>query len=261
MHIGIHNQGNPLKFSVMPAATIINRFVIGIENSNYEVYLLELINSSAFFLNKGKGHYKSPISEENGQYDAEAPDYEIDFKLLATQTLLMGYSTLALQPEVITKGVTFYTSCKRPRNRIKASHIHVILRDLSVNDLEEIRRHKTRRTCTENDIPEILNTIETRKNILLLLLYIFKFDNQIQLDKAIDIITCSLNNDFHNLLSYRKKIAPDFDTYLTAVYDNKFLIFEENQSNLIFHEYVSTSKTPTYLELSGYDTTYPRIQQ
>lgn len=50
---------------MLPSAVISN-FVEEIPDSNYEIYLRELVNSSAYFLDKGKSIYSGSPSEEVG---------------------------------------------------------------------------------------------------------------------------------------------------------------------------------------------------
>ncbi len=96
----------------MPPSAVISNFVEGFPDSNYEIYLRELVNSSAYFLDKGKSIYSGPPSEESGQCDAISEEYELDFKLLDSQTKLMAVSILKEQPIVFASGLVAYTECK-----------------------------------------------------------------------------------------------------------------------------------------------------
>ena len=86
-----------LTIKPMPPSAVVSNFVEGIPDSNYEIYLRELVNSSAYFLDKGKSIYSGPPSEEAGQCDAISEGYELDFKLLDSQTKLMAVSILKEQ--------------------------------------------------------------------------------------------------------------------------------------------------------------------
>lgn len=241
-----------LSIKRMPSSAIIKGFVKGAQNSNYEIYLLELLNNSDFFSNLGKSLFHAPASEESGQCDAIANAYEIDFKLLASQTELMAASVLVEQPHVLSEGVVFYTESKIPNGNITVTKIHAALRGLSLKDLEAIRLTKTGRTSICNDIPEVLETVETPKNILLLFPYIFSFVNPPERLEAIETIRAAMGSDLRNLILYREMKCPQFDTFFTVVYEDEFLIFRGQEGELQFVEAVPITKMPTFSNLSSY---------
>ena len=79
-----------IKFKLLPPATIIKNFVDGEPDCNYENYLLELLNKSSHFKDKGQSPFSKPLNENNGQCDAISKNYEIDFKLLSSSTRLQA---------------------------------------------------------------------------------------------------------------------------------------------------------------------------
>lgn len=52
-----------------------------------------------------------------GQCDAISEEYELDFKLLDSQTKLMAVSILKEQPIVFASGLVAYTECKNLEER------------------------------------------------------------------------------------------------------------------------------------------------
>lgn len=240
----------------MPPSAVIKNFVEGAPSCNYEIYLRELINSSTYFLNKGQSRYRKPLSEEAGQCDALSEDYELDFKLLDSQTKLMADSILKKRPAVLAPGLTTYSECKKPGGKVVATNLYVAIRGLSVNDLEIIRRTKTRRTHIDNDIPQILEVVEVKKHILMLFPYIFSFGHETHPVNPVETIKNAINNDFRNLFLYREKKSPGFDSYLTTVYSDSFLIFKIIRGKFSLIESISTEKTPTYKRLLDYSDTW-----
>lgn len=248
---------NPgLMIKPMPPSAVINGFVKGVPDSNYEIYLRELINSSAYFLDKGKSAYSEPPSEGAGQCDAVSEGYELDFKLLDSQTKLMADSILKKQPMVFAPGFVVYTECKNQGGKVTATRLHVAMRGLSVDDLVNIRRTKTNRTNISNDIPQILEVVEVKKHILMLFPYIFSFGNELHPEDPIEAIRIAMNEDFRNLFLYREKMSPGFDTYLTAVFSDSFLIFKIIRGEFSLVESISTENTPTYERLLNCDDTW-----
>ena len=86
-----------MRAKLLPAPYIIKNFVGGEDNCNYEIYLLELLNSSAWFSAHYLGGFTKPNSESHGECDAINQIYQIDFKLLASKTALQARSVLSDQ--------------------------------------------------------------------------------------------------------------------------------------------------------------------
>lgn len=241
-----------LTIKPMPPSAVISNFVDGTQDSNYEIYLRELINSSTYFLDKGKSAYSGPTSEESGQCDAISEECELDFKLLDSQTKLMADSILKEQPIVLTSGVVAYAECKNPGGKVKATRLNAAMRGLSLDDLDSIRCTKTKHINIQNDIPQILKVVEVNKHILMLFPYIFSFGRELYSEDPTDKIRAALNDDFRNLFLYREKMSPGFDTYLTTVYSDAFLIFKIIRGEFSLVESVPTANTPTYKQLLDY---------
>ena len=240
----------------MPPSAIIKDFVEGASSCYYELYLRELINSSTYFLNKGRSRYRKPLSEEASQCDALSEEYELDFKLLDSQTKLMADSILKKRPAVLAPGLMAYTECKKPGGKVMATNLHVAIRGLSVNDLKKIRRTKTNHTSIKNDIPQVLEVTEVKKNVLMLFPYIFSFKQEAHPTKPIETIGSAMNNDFRNLFLYREEQSPGFDSYLTTVFSGSFLIFEIIRGEFSLIESISIDNTPTYKRLIEYSDTW-----
>lgn len=241
-----------LTIKPMPPSAVVSNFVEGIPDSNYEIYLRELVNSSAYFLDKGKSIYSGPPSEEAGQCDAISEEYELDFKLLDSQTKLMAVSILKEQPIVFASGLVAYTECKKPGGKVEITRLHAAMRGLSVDDLVNARCAKTNCTNVQNDIPQVLEVVEAKKHILMLFPYIFSFEQKVHSEDPIETIRVAMNNDFRNLFLYREKICPGFDTYITTVFSDSFLIFKIVHGEFSLVESVSTENTPTYKQLLDY---------
>lgn len=242
-----------LRIKRMPPSVVIKGFVEGEPDSDYEVFMRELLNASGRFQEKSRGErYEAPASEEAGQCDANSAHYAIDFKLLASQTELMAGSILSEQPIAAAKGLTYYTVCKKPGGKVEATRIHAALRGLSVDDLEALRLTLTKHTNRSNDIPQVLETVEVKKNALLLFPYMLYFDEELPDEEAVEIIRRSLKNDFRQLMLYRERHSPGYDTYLAVEHEGRFLLFQWGSGNMAFIEAIPTSMTPTYERLREY---------
>lgn len=236
----------------MPPSAVISKFVNGVPDCNYEIYLRELVNSSGYFLEKGKSTYREPPSEESSQCDAIAEEYELDFKLLDSKSKLMADSILKMRSVVLAPGVTALAECRRPDGEVVATNLHVALRGLSVEDLVGMRRAKTNRANFKNDIPQVLRAFEVKKHVLALYPYIFSLSREVYRENPAELIRAAINDCFANLFLYREKISPGFDAYLTTVFSDSFLIFRFTRGEFSLIESVSTESTPTYKRLLSY---------
>ncbi|MFD3014157.1 hypothetical protein ACFKJG_00110, partial [Streptococcus agalactiae] len=93
-------------FKQLPPATIIKGFVAGETKCNYEIYLLELLNKSVYFREKGKSKFHAPEDESHGECDAVADDYKIDFKLLSSSSRLQASSLFSPSITNLGNGIT-----------------------------------------------------------------------------------------------------------------------------------------------------------
>lgn len=133
------NIDSRLRFKLLPPATIIKNFVTGEEDCNYENYLLELLNRSSHFIEKGKSLFSKPIDESHGQCDSISKNYELDFKLLSSSTRLQASSLFSFGVSNIGNGVTAITESRKKSGEIKATQIHVAFRTRDVEELMQIK--------------------------------------------------------------------------------------------------------------------------
>lgn len=236
-----------MKAEMLPAPLIITDFVRGEKRCNYELYLLELINVSKWFSEEYSGDFQGPASESHGECDAINENYQLDFKLLASKTALQAKSILS--PQIYTEnGVTFFCTSKVDGN-IRATRIFAALRGLALNKLLEIRNSGAKEHGIENDILEVLETLETKKNILLFFPYKFTFEKPHLYDEAINSITEALNHDFGAAFAFRNQYAKGYDTFLTCIYDKAFLIYCVCGEELQLCDSVATSDVKTFTRL------------
>lgn len=157
-----------LMIKILPSELVIKNIVHGDNKCNYELYLLELVNKSSYFLNLSHGcNYNLPKNESNGECDCISEAYQLDFKLLCSKTYLQAKSVLFNQKSVLAKGVMSLNPPKLSKGNIKATNIHVILRKYSYSQLCELRRLNPKGNGLENDICHLLKTLEKKKNLLL----------------------------------------------------------------------------------------------
>ena len=240
-----------LKAEIMPAAVLLNNFISNEKDSNYEFYLLEYLNQSQFFQEKSKHlEYKKPRSESNSEPDATSPSYEIDFKLLASRSYLRGLRLASPSVSVLCQGVTAYSSPREPNKYFRVGEIHKIFRSLTLDDMLYLRENQNKKPLSDEiDILDVLNTIETEKNLLLFFPYRFSTKQEIKQDRLTLFLKEALKNDFIELAKYRSYTVPNFETYIITECNNFFLLFTFNPIGFEYVERISIHKLPTYIKL------------
>lgn len=204
---------------LLPPEMIIKNYIHGDPDCNYEKYLLEFVNASDFFRVKSDGDiYQSPESEENGQCDCISTSYQFDFKLIASKTALQARSILYPSKTEIVKGIIVTSEPKVKNGSIKATRIHAALRGYDFEGLRELRITAIKKQGVENDLIELLETLETRKHLLLFFPYKFEFKTKHEFLIGITQIQNALNSDFRCAMQYRThEVGADFDTYVAFI--------------------------------------------
>ena len=236
-----------MKSKLLPASLIIRNFVHGEDKCNYELYLLELINTSKWFSEKYPGGFQKPASESNGECDAINENYQLDFKLLASKTALQAKSILSSQIYTENGVACFCTS--KVGGSVQATRIFAAFRNLSLYDLIKLKNSDTKKYGIENDVRTALRKFETKKNLLLFFPYKFTFEKPHQYDEAVKSITEALNHDFGTAFLFRNQYANGYDTFLTCIYEETFLIYCVCAGELQLFDSVATNKIITFTRL------------
>ena len=251
------NIDSRLNFKQLPAALIIKGYIKSESGCNYENYLLELINKSSYFRSRGKSEYNKPVNENNGQCDAIAKNYELDFKLLLSATRSQASSIFSPSINNLRNGITTYGKCKNPNGEIKATQIHVAFRTRNLSDLLQLKIDYTgvRRQCIETDVLKVLNNLETLKNLLLYFPIEFLFgENDLpSKSEALAKIMQALNYDFESLFEYRNYFTDKFDTYFVTIYLDSFYVFKIEENKLKIIDDIKFEKLPTFIKLRNYN--------
>ncbi|RSI07063.1 hypothetical protein [Streptococcus sanguinis] len=249
------NIDSKLNFKQLRPALIIKGYIKNEASCNYENYLLELLNHSSYFRSKGKSKYNKPVNENNGQCDAIAKNYELDFKLLLAATSLQASNIFSPSINNVGNGITTHGECKNPNGEIKATQIQVAFRTRNLSDLLQLEINYTgvRKQCIETDILKVLNNLKTSKNLLLYFPVKFWFD---EIDvpsksEALEKIMQALNYDFESLFEYRNYVTDKFDTYFVTIYLDSFYIFKIEENKLKIIDNIKFEKLPTFIKLSN----------
>ena len=225
------------------------------QDCNYEKYLLEIVNTSTYFLKKSHGElYSAPIEESHSECDCCSSAYSLDFKLAASETAMRARNLFSRGSAKLAPGIMMSTTPKIGASNpsyqpIEATRIHAALRSMSLAELKKIRGCNIKCQGIERDIQAFLETMDTQKHILLFFPYEFSYGKEIAFDSAIMEIIRAVNNDFINAIKYRNEVANGFDTYLTFIYAGFFVITIADGEGLLFVDAVPTNSSKTFTTL------------
>ena len=94
-----------------------------------------------------------------------------------------------------------------------------------------------------------MKMFETKKNLLLFFPYRFTFETQHLYDEAIKSITEALNHDFRTAFLFRDQYASEYDTFLTCIYGEAFLIYCVRDGKLQLCDSVATNNIKIFTRL------------
>lgn len=234
------NMNRDLEFCILPVDTLIKNHLKGESQCNYEKYLLELINLSPYMLDLGDQEGFVEINEQShGECDCQSGNYELDFKLLCGSSYLeMLQGTSPVEHKMVA-GVIGFSSPARPGKKFIYTHLWNVLMNTDKKRLQRIKEGKfspktDREYIAEKDAYRFLQTIETKKNLFMLLPVEFYFNYDIKEEDAINELKNALLMSFglsFNLSESRNK----YDTFVVFIYNRYFRImqYENNSFRLI----------------------------
>lgn len=227
---------------LLPSILFIKGLVMG-KKENYENYLIEMINNSLFFYKKSLGiEYVKPLKEDDGEYDCISNNYSLDFKILASNSLCHVKSDFSIRAEVLENCTMLISS--RKSGEKKVSVLHKVLR--CYDFYSGIIPKEINEEIYINDIECYKKTILKKKNILFFYPYELFFKNDYNFNYALDKKIEAIENDFKNSFSYREDCLQDYDTYLTFIDNDFFVILEFKNKKFKIIDFVNVKKCPTY---------------
>ena len=122
----------------LPNVLALHKGIRGDESSNPEIYLLQFLNVSLYFRQLSNGdEYKRPDNENNGENDAISPSYEIDFKLLISNSMGEGKRNTSLQKIECRPSMVATVLPKSKKQYYEVTYIAKLLREYAAEDLEK----------------------------------------------------------------------------------------------------------------------------
>lgn len=247
---------NPnLRFEILPAQLIISNYITGYEKCNYEIYLRDFINSSEFFLKKSNYEvYVAPTSEEKGQCDCISNEYQLDFKLLLSETMGQGKREFSPSITQVSSGIVCHgapnkTTRDKDYKEIQATYLHVAFRILRYEKLCEIANTKYKQHGMERDVHLILKDLKKPKNLMCMIPYEFYFDNDVLYEDGKKEIISAISSDYINIIKFREAMQPLYETYIAFIYNNKIIFLQGIGNQLVFVDEIDLFESNVYKEL------------
>ena len=234
---------------MLDAPLIIHGFVNDEPKCNYERYMTELLNCSIFFMNKTRGeklHWNE--KQDHAECDAVTSVYSIDYKLLATNSSLQAKRETSGSITKIGDGCIAFGIGRLPAG-VNFTYIRTAaaLRGYSLEDLERISADSEDRI--EKNISVILKNVRTKKNLLLFYPYNMSFSESHTFRDGCKSIEDAFNADFNQIRIYRERKAPEYDTYLCTIYDDRLLIFEDTGKQWVLRDNIDMMSSDIYRDL------------
>lgn len=226
-------QINGLCSSILPAVFLEPRHHFRIKGElpkRNEDYLVELVNSMPYFLEKSEGEYYSrPQSESHGECDCVSSKYALDFKMICSKKMLQAKNIFSPGLYIDKdNGVRIETGAKVappddfPEESAKREEMskrykpietmipHKAFRSFS---LEELRR--------DEDTRGMIEKFEVNKNAFFFYPFVFYLKKvEIEPDVGISHTCRLLSEDFQKLFQERSSLHPELDSYFCFLYSS-----------------------------------------
>lgn len=240
----------------LDAPVTVKNFVRNDPRCNYEFYMVELLNHSAEMRKNHPQEFRWHASQAHAECDAYSGDYGIDFKLIASQSSMKASSLLSPHYKIDENGMIIGYESKSDKlgveSEITVTRMHAALRRSTIDDLERIRTGENLQSH-EKDIKVFLEKLETKKNLLLFYPYEYRFFNDMRPDDGVERLTQALQHSFVSAFCYRSRRLPQYETYLTTVYYDDFVLLRITDNQLHLMDVVPGYECPTFIHLRQYD--------
>lgn len=238
------NNNQDIHCRFMHTALIINDFVEGNYN-NYELYLIEFLNSSNYFMSKnGNKKFVYISKQSNGECDCIAGDYELDFKRLisSSQMKYLSLTTPSLMYEKDLPCIIGSESVTQSKNIKELLYIPV--ENLFKGFQYDSNNYKLKKEIEDN-IDNIKRILSTKKNVFFYLPYDFfkEYPNNVNEKEVNDI----LNIKFKELFLYRDLQNINYDSFLaTFINTENLVIFKWENKQFKYLETLKFSDSETF---------------
>lgn len=234
----------------LEAPVYLANFILN-HKANPEEYLTDFVNHSRLKTDNGNFPFSLRRHNEQSQKQSDVynQEYELDFKLLADNSYFQALSTLSAQIIEIAPGA-IAVCAPRKTESITALEICHLIRNLSDETLQRVH-NSSPQNKEEKVIKHIIDLFLTEKNLMFFLPYDIYFQNHVtNIDSASFLSEC-ISNDFSKIVHFRKKHISHFDTFISFISREYFIITKEVNGVLTFYDMVNTNVSKLFVFLKN----------
>ena len=242
----------------LPPELINDDFIYGYPAS-YEEYLTDFINNSPLFLSLSDGNeyrHCPKDKQSNSECDCKSLAYELDFKLLGTQSSLYATRNLSPTKFYIENENRIFTMFPRQHKGMVANRLFPLLMRYNLKELIEIDQSPAIKFDRENlsdksDLKAILKAVKCKKNTLFYLKdFIFSQKDYPWADLLTNV-EAFLNSRLATLFEFRQRNVAECDTFLGAIIQSNFCIAKWDKEKLSFCDVIPISCSSRFTKLYG----------
>ena len=200
-------------------------------------------------MNKTEGNKFIWIEKQDkGEPDAVAGSYALDYKLFSTRTSLQAMSLTSGAISKLSDGCIAFGVSKLPKGE-QFTYVRTVaaLQKYSLEDLKRISENPQDKI--EENVAIILKNLSVKKNLFFFYPFILSFSVPHQFADGCIKIEEAFNEDLGRIRAYRKLKASEHETFLSTIFDNKLLIFQDTENAWKYQDSVDMMSSEIYKEL------------
>ncbi|MBR3620702.1 MAG: hypothetical protein IKN56_04275 [Clostridia bacterium] len=195
----------------LPGSLLISGLTRNYDISGYEYYLTDFINNSIYFRDKvGYQKLLHCDKQSKGECDCYSEDkkYGLDFKLLVSQSYMQALKKTSLICEKDPATGTVLVKAQKNNDSQESDIIPIIMLQSAVRscttDYEVLKhmdiKYNANKPNSEYETKALLKTMETEKNLLLYLPFIFIINENYPLFQKVYYISEALMDTYGDVL-------------------------------------------------------------
>jgi hypothetical protein len=243
---------------------IRDNYIFNLESS-YEDYLTEFVNCSNLFLSLSNGEQYWHISKKaqsNSECDCVSGRYQLDFKILGTESSMYASRNLSMQKMLVRDGVLL-TMPPKQVDGMYSARTDPLLKGYSYEDLERLEHSSETKLDRNNlnpdhEIQGIIKAVKCDKNTLFFHKDFFFIEKDYSVDMVVATVEEYLCECLSTLLRFRENRVPDRDTFLGAIIQQVFCVGKCENGFIHFYDCIPLVRSNEFKKL--YDLTDMRFK-
>lgn len=234
---------------------IRDNYILNLESS-YEEYLTEFVNCSSLFLSLSNGEQYRHISknvQNDSECDCVADGYQLDFKILGTESSMYAIRNLSMQKMLVQDGILL-TMFPKQVDGMNSASTNPLLYHYSYADLVRLEHSPKTRFDRNNlnpdhEIQGIIKIIKCDKNTLFFHKDFFFVEKDYPLNMVVSAVEEYLNECLSVLLTFRANRVPERDTFLGVIIQQYFCVGRYENGAIRFEDCIPLARSREFKKL------------